>query len=198
MPIFVTGMGRIVVPYTVDGLTHKVRFYARNPQAVGGSFNVNSRALDNNDIVWTAALARVTLAMSNIMPSGAVWGSAFLEKFDGSVWNALAFSTPTDAMTGSGYQKATQLTMVLRDTAGKKLKVVWLEMTKVAPVHFTSPTGGDVDMDALIAPFVAGGGNASDPYNWQVSHRNLYVNTSPFVGMTITLNRKVRRRRGLT
>jgi hypothetical protein len=191
-------MGRIVVPVTIDGLTHVSRYLCRNPQVSGGTYNINSRALDANDIDWVAALARVTLALSNVMPTGAVWGSAHLEKFDGSVWTALAFHTPTDATTGTGYSKATQMTAVFRDTTDKKLKLVWIEMTKPAPQHFVSATAGDGDEDGLLAPFVAGGGNASDPYNWMVSHRDTYLNTSPFVGFTISLNRRVRRRRGLT
>jgi hypothetical protein len=78
-----------------------------------------------------------------------------------------------------------------------KLKVVTLEPSQTAPQHGVSPTGGDASMDNWISAFLSSGTTTNHAYRWVVSHRDLYLNTSPFVGYTVSLNRKIRRRRGL-
>jgi hypothetical protein len=195
--LFVTGMARITMPYTVDGFNHKCRLYGRNVQPVSGSFNINSRATDANDQVWTDAAAGMEYAVSALLPSAATYSPFLLEKWDGSVWEPLANTTiaPTN-VTGS-YVKASQITLTFKDTALEKLKLVVVEGTEALAQKFRSPTGGDSAMDICIAEFLSTHVGTHAPYVWAVSHRDLYLSSSPFVSASVWPNRKIARRRGV-
>lgn len=193
---FVTGMGRITFNYIVSGLSHKTRFYCRNPQVAGSTFNINTRTLDENDLDWVDAVTGLNTDLDNVMGTAVTMGEAQLDKWDGTVWQPLATTTPT-FLGSSTAQSCAQLTVVLRDTELKKVKVVVMEPSQPAPQHSISATGGDASMDNFIAGFLSTGTTPDKAFNWMVSHRNLYLAVSPFIGFTVCLNRKVRRRRGL-
>ncbi len=192
--------GRITLPYTIANLQHKLRVFVRNPTAVGGSFNINSRSVDANDIVWTDALNDLATAVSYLMGTGFSFGDGVLEKQTGGIYTALATATPsyTDHSSGTAYY-AWQATFVLRDVLLKKVKIVHLEGDLGAHAHSASraaiPQAGYI---SFIKEFMSDHVLTNAPYVWVVGKGNQYLNTSPFVGFTNAGNRRVRRRRGLT
>ncbi len=190
--------GRLTAQYVISGKTHKWHAYCRNIQAVGGSFNINSRTLDANDLVWTAVADRLGAVLNNMLPVGATYASFLLEKFISPVWVVQDVRTVTCTPSSTVAALATQNTIVFRDTQLHKVKVVLLETIEVAPQHFVTPTGGDSAFDSFIGFFLSTASVPEDPYNWMVGRSNQYLNTQPFVGATVTLNRKMRRVRGLT
>jgi hypothetical protein len=194
---FVTGMARITMPYTVDGFNHKCRLYGRNVQPVSGSFNINSRNVDDNDQVWTDAAAGMEYAVSCILPSAVTYSPFLLEKWDGAVWEPLANTTLTPTNATGSYVKASQATVTFKDTDLLKLKLVVVEGTEALAQKFRSVTGGDGAFDLLIAEFLSTHTGTHAPYVWAVSHRNRYLSTSPFVSASVWPNRKIARRRGV-
>lgn len=201
MPTYPTGLGRIGIPYTTIvssvGLNHVAHAYCRNPQVGGDSYQINSRLLDENDLNWEDAAQGFADLLSFFLDDTAQLGDAVLEKFDGSVWNTLDVETVTNSLGAGATYPASQDTIVLRDTALKKLKIVILEGNTQPLYHTKSFTTFDSGYGAAhdrIDPETANGGDFAV---WAVSHRGLYLNTAPFVGFTVATNRKVRRRRGL-
>lgn len=188
--------GRITCPYVVSGKTHKAHFYCRGIAPVGGSFNINSRTLDANDIVWTDAAERATFVTMVCAGTAVTPGDQILEKLIGGVWVPQAFHTSAQSATGGTIQLATQLTLYFRDITFKKVKCVLMETIQVVPYHSIDPLAGDVNMDALIKAFTVDHLNANDPFVWMVGRSNQYLNTASFVSATTTHNRKMRRARG--
>src|SRR5690348_16755116 len=92
---YVLGMGRITLPVSIDGHTHKVRHYCRNVQAVGSTFNVNSRATDANDQDWQAVADSLAALLANFYATATTFGNMSLERWSGAVWELKQFHTPT-------------------------------------------------------------------------------------------------------
>lgn len=197
MSTTLSATGRITIPYSYSGINHKARFYCRGIQAVGGSFNINSRTLDANDIVWTDAAQAAAQCVNNYLGIVANIGQAVLEKLIGGLWQAQAYFTVTPIGTTGGQQATSQLTIVLRDRLAHPVKVVFLEGKQVPPQHWATPFGGDADLDNVVHYLVDTTLSANSPFAWMVGRSNQYLNDTPFVGATVSLNRKLRRRRGL-
>jgi hypothetical protein len=190
--------GRITQPYTIGGVTHKARAYVRGLTLGGGIWRVNSRTLDENDIVWSDAANQFANNIGNLCDASTVFGAALLEQIVDGVWVTQDVFTVTVTTKTGTYKPATQVTMVLRDINFKKVKVVVMEGTEAAPQHINGPTDGGTQMDLFTHEFGSTHTNANASYVWMVGRGNQYLATSPFVGLTVTLNRKIRRRRGLT
>lgn len=200
MATTLSATGRITMNVTVTGFLHKLRVYARNPQAVGGSFNINSRALDNNDIVWTDALNDLCTCTSWILGTGHTMGDGVLEHYSGGVWSVYATATPVYTNHASAVPSlGWQATYVLRDLLFRKVKVELIEGAAGTLTHYASLAAMGASNTANFAKeFTASKTLTNAPYNWMVGRGNQYLNTAPFVGFTFTTNRRVRRRRGLT
>lgn len=196
MATSLSATGRITIAYVYSGFTHKCRGFVRGLAPVGGSYNINSRTLDANDIVWTDAASALAGAMSNILTTSHTYAGATLEQWDGTVWVPRAVSSPTPGLSAGTVYPATQVTVVLRDLNLKKVKIVVMETNEISPQHFVAGTAGDTNFDNFLAPFLSSTATAA-PFNWLVGRGNQYLNVAPFVGATVTLNRKLRRRRGL-
>lgn len=189
--------GRIVLPYTVDGQVHQWHAYVRNPTVTGSTYNINTRTTDSNDLDWLAAADGMAATLSKFVSSATAFGSALLQLRSGSVFNTVAAKTVTNGSAVSGYNKASQLSIVMRDTLFRKVKVILLEGIFSPPFHAPGYPTGDTGVDGLVKEFTSAHTVTAAPYIWLVGRGNGYLNTSPVLGVTIALNRKVRRNRGL-
>lgn len=196
MTVPLTATGRITWNYTVNGQAHKARVFTKAPSLVGGAYYLDSRTTPAS-LIWEDCADKLTDAMTEIMGTGYTAGQAVLEHRVGSLWSTLAVHSIPTVTRSANAQPATETTLVLRDTAFHLVKVILLEGLETPPQHSVDPAGGDATMDLLIGAFLPTAPNAEDPYNWQVGRSNLFLNTTPFVAFTVTLNRKIRRRRGL-
>ena len=193
-----SALGRITQPYTINGITHKARVYVRNPQLVGSVWMINSRTTDANDVVWTDAALAWAQSIGSVTPTAGTFGTALLETRSGSVWTTVDTYTPTVTTQTGSTNVAGQITLVLRDVLFHKVKVVVMEGNETYPQHLVSPTGGDSTFDGFINEYLPTFAGTTPLYKWLVGRGNQYLSTAPFVGATVTLNRKIRRRRGLT
>lgn len=199
MATALSATGRITLSYTITGKTHKAHFYVRGLTAVGSTWNINSRTLDANDIDWTSACDKLVEALSNWMASGQTWNDAVLEQLSGLVW--LPRATHTPSFTNHGSSTAALgwgCSLVLRDINFKKIKVLILEGNQGTLSHqsaYANLAGGNL---AAVKEFTANKTLNPAPYDWMVGRGNQYINTTPFVGTTVSPNRKLRRARGLT
>lgn len=194
-----SAVGRIVIPYTVSGLTHTLHAYVRNPQLVGGNWLINSRATDANDTDWTDAAEALEYCISYVMDDAAVFGTQVLETLEDNAWIPRASNTYPNA-NGSGTAiEGSQATFVFRDVTFRKVKIVVMEGITSIPAHATTiNTAYTNPWDLMLREFTPAHTISTSPYTWLVGRANQYLNAgSPFVSWTTTYNRKVRRARGL-
>lgn len=189
--------GRIRVHYTISGLTHTVSVFCRNVQNQSGSYFINSRTLDENDVPWIYAADRLVNSLQAIMPAGVTYSVAELQEYDGLIWTTTDTHALTPAEAFGTSVPAGQLTLTFRDKTNYHVKLVVMETQEAPGAKVISPTGGDSDLDALVAAWTSTVGNANDPFAWAVGRSNQYLAASPFISATVSLNRKLRRARGM-
>jgi hypothetical protein len=188
---------RILIPYTITGLSHKIYHYVRNAQVGGSTYKINTRTTDANDLNWEDAADGFAATLTAILISSTTFGAASLELRSGSVWNPVSFHT-LSAVGGSSFARAAgQLTVTLRDTLFRKVKVVVMESSQLPVFKTRSPTGGDSELDTFIQQYLSTYTVTNAPYKWMVGRGNTYVNTSPFVSASADYNDKLRRARGV-
>lgn len=188
--------GRILVPYTIDGFSHVAHAYVKNPQLVGAVYNVNSRATDANDLLWENAAQGFVDALGAIGPTGMSFGTCILQKLISTLWTPLATYSPGFSVTGGTSRPGSQVTLTLRDVNFKKVKVIFLDSIELPPQKVITPTGGDAGMDALVGSFLSTGAATYAPYKWIVGRGNAYLNTSPFVKVSVRYNETILRAHG--
>lgn len=188
---------RLVVTYTERGTAHEARAYSRGATKQGADWYINSRTLDANDVKWTDALQQLYTAVNSLMSNEGLFGPGRFERLVNGLWQVEDINTPNGVAGVGAIAVAAETMVVLRDRNMNKVKFVYMEGNQPAPQKLSFATGGNAAMDAFLAPFVSGAGNAADPFNWMVSKSNQYLTDSPFVSTTVSLNRKARRRRGL-
>lgn len=187
---------RIVFIYSVSGLYHLAHYYCRNAQDVGGTWKINSRALDENDITFHEAVDSLALGFEQIGSSTTGVGAAKLQKLEGANWIDKDVYTPAFTPNAATFNTASQFTLTLRDKGNYHVKVVVMEGRYGPGPALGYPTAGDVNMDAFIGYFTTSGSPGVYPFDWLVGRSNQYLATSPFIRGNISLNRKLRRARG--
>lgn len=191
------GIGRITVPYTVVGLTHACRMYVSNPTLSGGQWVIDQRPGAGTPILWSAAASDLAAAMSSCLATGVTPGTALLEEFSATGWLPRDTAAVTFPNLSGNTNAASQLTITFRDTNFTRPKIVLMEHNQTAPTKYTSPTGGAGGLDAMIGEFLSTGSGTARPYLVMTNQHEFFLQTSPFVSVTTTYNRKLRRARGL-
>ena len=188
---------RIVFPIETSSNIHKIVAYVRGLTPVGGSWNVNTRTLDENDLPWDDAAQGFWDAYSYLLATAVVAPTAQLEEIDNGVWIPLANAALTGGNDSGDIVQASQLTATFRDTAFKKMKVVFLEGSFVPPFASSIVTAFGGGVTNGLKQWTSSHTVTNPPYTWQVSRGNRYLATSPFVRGVATYNRRLRRDRGL-
>lgn len=191
--------GRIVVPYTADGLTHRCVAYVRNPQLVGGVYQINSRTTDANDTTFAHAADGMIETMSYLFATTVAFSAAILELLSGIVWTPVATHTfgGTDHTSGTTIVSAIQQTLTLRDVNFKKVRVITME-GRFSGLAKSISTGAFGDArDTYIKQFTPLNTVPYAPYLWQVGRGDQYIQSSGLVSYIQAFNRKIRRARGL-
>ena len=190
-PTPITANGRLLLSYTLNGLAHKteVRCSINNPagpspylldQILGGTVDAH------------AAAAQYDALISPYYNTATVFGAWTLYLRSGTLYVPLDSWASTAVGTGtSGALDGAQLTWFFRDPNQKPLKIIWIEGDFAVPqkiLAFTSGPGKNF-VDSMLSP-------ASGNLGSWVRARN---NTPPgrFVSYVTSLNRKIRRLRGV-
>lgn len=191
------GIGRITIPYTVNGLNHVTRMYVSNPTLVGSDYVIDVRPSIGGTVVWTAAADHLAEAMSNILATGVTPGTALLEEYTGTGWVPLSTDSVTFPNLSGNSNLAAEMVTTFRDSNFTRPKIVVMEMNQTAPTKFTSPTGGAGGQDAFIAEFLSTGSLTARPWVVMTNQHGFFLAANPFISFTTTYNRKLRRARGL-
>jgi len=191
------GIGRIVIPYTVSGLTHVCRMYVSNPTLSGGNWVIDLNPDYGGTSAWTNFADGLAAAMSSCLATGVTPGTAILEELLGTGFVPRDTHAVTFPNLSGNTNFASEITLTLRDRNFTRPKIVLMECNQVAPAKYTSPTGGAGGLDAFIDPFLGSTVVAAAPYQAMVNHHEFFLLNSSFVSVTLTYNRKLRRARGL-
>jgi len=193
----VLGIGRITVPYTVSGLTHVSRMYVANPTLSGADWVVDLRPSLGGTTVWGAAAEGFAQTISYLLPTGTTAGTAFLEELASTGWLLRATGSVTFPNLAGNANLAAQAILTLRDSNFTRPKIVVAEHNQLAPSKFTSPTGGAGGMDGFVNEFLSSGSISVRPWEVMTNGHGFHLATNPFISVTTTYNRKLRRARGL-
>src|SRR4029453_1378445 len=80
------GIGRITIPYTVDGLPHVSRMYVSDPTLSGSTWTIGVRPDLGGTADWADAAQSFATTLSNILETGTSVGSALLEEYSATGW----------------------------------------------------------------------------------------------------------------
>lgn len=186
---------RITIPYTVSSIAHKFRAYVKSDGSVTAGVP-NITYVDASIHPWNVAANNLAGYLAPYL--NCTFGAALFEHLVSGVWLPLDSVAVTATPSAGAAQAARQLTVVLRDSAFKKVKLVVMEgVLTTAAFHTTAYSGLDAVLTALLAGYNPATVDAGKPLLWQVSRGDRYFLASPLVASTGTLNRKIRRRRGL-
>lgn len=191
------GIGRISIPYTVNSLTHVLRMYVSNPTLSGADWVVDLHPSIGGTSVWTTAAQGLADAFSYIQDGGAAPGTALLEEYASTGWLPRDTASVTLTNKTGTAVLTSQCTLTLRATDYTRPKIVVMEGTLAAPQKITSPTGGSAAADSFIDPFLGSSSVVGRPWAFMTTMHGAFLLSASFVSATVTLNRKLRRARGL-
>jgi hypothetical protein len=155
-----------------------------------GTFAVDvSIAIANWFAVQRALINSATPVSTNV--------SGTLQQHVGNSWVPLVVWTDVDQPNNANANVlGNQETWVFRDTAFHKVKVIILEDSNVPPYKHVLRTQMNAGQQGFFDNYtVVPSAGTPTAYNWVLGRSGLYVGS--FVSDVGTLNRRVRRRRGL-
>jgi len=195
---------RLVMVYPTSGLLHRaVKYCLPVPGGVPGAFSLIDRT--GGSVLLSEAATGFADAFGFLIGKGGAVNITFEQLVTLTQWQVLDsfIQTPQQGPTLANNSLGQQTTAVLRDTAAHEVKVVCLEGAAAYVGHTNTNLGLGVNVQGFVDAHI---GNISDdgaatgiyPYKWEVSRSAKYIaEFSAVVGVTLSTNRKVRRRRGL-
>lgn len=200
-----TATARIDFVYTINTLPHHLVHYCE----WDGSTSTPTLARNGGGaaIALQDAADSITAAMSQIFSQDDDQNVDFtLQERSGSVWLDRVFGTShMDTDWTNVRIPASQMTLVLRDTEFKFLRVVYLESAQPLPYHFSSMGSNTGPLHTFSTrlwstayAYNSPSESATNAWDWVKSRGDNFLNSSAFVGITGDFNDKVRRARGLT
>lgn len=192
-----TATYRITMTYTPSPLTHKWRGYVKPVAAGPQPWSLTT--FDGLSVdTWVASIQAWWNVLRTFMYDTTTPApDAVLEQHAGLLWVPLDFAALTGAGTlGVGNAAAQQTTIVVRDTAFAKMRIVLLEPNQPYLGHSSTGLGLTAGATAIANEYNGVANTPADPYNWQVSRGNRYVlRAGAISGLTFDQNRKLKRAR---
>jgi len=190
---------KLTFEYVVQGVLHKYDAYMAYNDVLGQHQMVDRDGITT--ILWTVGAQTLWNAARQFWTAGDVLTPATLKlfKYAAPVWNLIDTAALTGIGSGGGpISLASQVTYVLRDTAFKFVRAIWLECNQGYVGH--SPNGSGISgvLTGLSDEYTGVNPTVSAPYRWQKSRGDRFLAaTNAVAGLTLDLNDKLKRRRGL-
>lgn len=188
---------RVTYQYVVDGLTHVQRVYCNRAADVGAVKKILCRD-GVTTLDWDVAAQGGWSDMSNVLPTSVLGPTMTLETLVGIVWQPVAIATGTGVGQATGLKPASQLTVVIRDTAFKFMRYVIMEHSGGYIGHSNTGYGLNTLTDLLMDGITGDDADPAGLYQWMKSRGNRYIlGTGAIAGATFDLNDKIKRTRHL-
>lgn len=188
---------KIVMPYTAAGRLHRIHAFVRGLTAVGGTWNINSRTLDANDIAWRDAAQGYWLSVSYMLDDAVAVPTLELWTKTGLLWTLLDTVAATGGNGSGGTTPASELTATYRCSQGEFLQVDILEGNFTPPFASRDYTAFGGAITNGLKQWTAAHTVTTAPHTWQVSQDNHYLTSTPFVKGVASYNRHLRKLAGL-
>jgi hypothetical protein len=190
---------RIELTYTILNFQHRLRHYCAYNDVLGQHQLVDRDGITT--ILWTVA-AQYWWDKLRPLLENATWFTppqAQLQHRDGAIWNPIDFATLTGTeSSGQLTYQASQATLVLRDSAFKKIRVLALEHTGGYAFHSQSGQGPNQAFTEWTNAYSGADTSANAMYRWVKSRGDRFIlGTGNVAGLTFDLNDKLKRARGL-
>ena len=195
----ITPSHRLEFDYTVDHSLHKLHMYLETV-ASGDVTGFDTVARSGHlGVGLHTAIDRVWTKLAPLFQGASTtFGQVLLASHVGSEWIPLmVYTTAIGASSVVSYAPAVENVFVARDSSYERLNFTLLETVGAAPYHASSygvlagPFAGIADMLGNAA----GTATDADPYSWQKSRGGRYL--ASWQSVTASLNRRLRRKRGL-
>ena len=185
---------RITLTYTWNGLSHKMRAPSRfsNPSTPASGLQTWAFA---GVVAASVAAQALWDNVRETMQNDVSPATYILEQNFSGVFIPVDGGTLTgDGLQATDTTPAAQYTMTFKDTANQKLKLVEMEMMLAPPQKITDFVTPNIN-NALIRDVINPTANSSVG-NWICSRDALQITRC--VGAVVSLNKKLRRARGLS
>src|SRR3974390_3220526 len=162
-----TATHRLEIDYTQSGKLHKLRQYcAAVPWVITpGDYALTTRT-GATPIEAAVAAQAIAVALGNLFATTIGAMNFTLAVRAGGIFNPIQFGPLVASGTYGSYVPAGQVTMVLRDTAVFKLKVIVLESGDPVGFHTTALSGLNTNQDAFAKFWDASGTDTARPWLW--------------------------------
>ncbi len=185
--------------YTVSTFVHRLNMYIAYNDVLGQHQMVDRDGITT--ILWTVGAQYLWDKIRAMYNPTAMPAPAQLSIFQrsGIFWNLIDIATLTGAGSSVGGETlANQYTWVLRDLQFKKLRFVLLEGINGYTGHWQNGLTPDPAMNAVTNALSGADANANAPYRWFKSRGDRFLAaTGNIAGLTLDLNDKLKRARGL-
>lgn len=187
---------RVVITYTVVGKPHVQRSYCQVEDISDVVPNLIGRDSDLTE--WTDCAQGWWDEMRGIVDNSAIGANAVLEQRTGAIWFPMKSVALTDNGAGSVETLASQYTLVVRDTAFKRIRVIIMEPgTGLYVGHSANGLGITELTDDVANAWNGENADLTMPYNWAKSRGDRYVlGSGAIAGGTYDLNDRMKRERG--
>lgn len=191
-----TATHRLQMQYVITGFTHTIHAYCERGADILGAKQLVDRdgilPLPFQDVAqeWWAD---VSLNLGEDVPPPVV----LLQERSGLLWLPIDSFTPTGTGGSDPSTLANQLTVVVRDTDFRKIRITVLETINGYVGHSPSGRGIDANIDAFCDAIDGVDTDIHAIYRWQKSRGdNFILATGAIAGATLDLNDKLKRGRG--
>lgn len=180
--------------YTIQGLTHHQHCYV-DAQASGDPTGFELLGRGSSPEPMTDAIDEWEDIVGPMLGTGtAAAGVTLYHIVSGALIPIYSGAIPT-ITPGGGLQITGQQTMFFRDGLNLPFKFTIFETNYLAPFHNTSPLSGDIG--AVAAAFIADMLNGANGHLGAWMHSRSDSTDLRYIAMTVSLNRRLRRDRGL-
>ena len=193
-PTPLTATHRMELNMLCAGLNHQMRFLC-HAVLVGGTWELENNGGYTNP-TFDGAVDQVLNLFAQIYDAGEMtFGPATLAHYvSGAYFPIHTYNSSVVPVATGNVAPASQITYVFNSTLFEKIKIVAMETNEVAPQHQTAIAGLSADEAAIVNSVIAPTSDV-DLGNWMRSRGN--EAPDGFVGFTVSLNKRVRRDRGL-
>lgn len=193
-PIAVTH--RLTVDVGVPGIRpHKFRLFC-NAVSDGGDPDGFIFETPTTSIGMSTAVANLFGLLTPLYPNTVSIGAVVLDQYFTGSWIPVGSDPTSTSGTGGGpINSASQVTTTARDASGKIAKTLIFETIYAPPVRWTAKSSVPTALGLFVQNWNE---NATGSIGSWARFRNAdYTGLATFISTTITLNRRLRRDRGL-
>lgn len=148
------------------------------------------------NVPMSTAVGSLYTSLRTLYPNSVDIGGISLERYDSGAWIPVGGDPSSGIGTASGaFQEATQISVTGRNSVGAQHRFQVMETVFAAPIRWTDIPSIASPLEALVLSLYSR--STTDFGYWMRYRDGSLLGLSTFISATITLNKRLRRDRGL-